>query len=175
MPTYKAVFRSDELYHFNKNHDHLGRFDTGDGDGDGIIDESKFSSKEKANLKKTRQSLGSKSTQNAFDRMAASKTYSEITKNLSDFDKSARRDIKEAQRLGDDKAANLINSGRMYYIAMVDGSYQQKILNKALAEISKTETLTLGMDFTFNMLRDPDFGGLKVEIDNGRYTTQIKE
>lgn len=35
MPTYKAIFRSDELYHFNKNHDRLGRFDTGDGDGDG--------------------------------------------------------------------------------------------------------------------------------------------
>lgn len=39
MSTYKAVVRSDELYHFNKKHDRLGRFDTGDGDGDGIADD----------------------------------------------------------------------------------------------------------------------------------------
>lgn len=41
MSVYKAVVRSNELYHFNKKHDRLGRFDTGDGDGDGIIDDHK--------------------------------------------------------------------------------------------------------------------------------------
>lgn len=30
-----------ELYHFNKNHDKLGQFTYGDGDGDGIVDDHK--------------------------------------------------------------------------------------------------------------------------------------
>ena len=36
---YKAVFNDQCLYHVNNNHDKLGRFAPGDGDGDGMIDD----------------------------------------------------------------------------------------------------------------------------------------
>ena len=39
MAEYKAVFNGESLYHINKNHGRHGWFATGDGDGDGIIDD----------------------------------------------------------------------------------------------------------------------------------------
>lgn len=48
MSTYKAVYSGGELFHINKKHDRLGRFDTGDGDGDGIIDDHKNQRKEQS-------------------------------------------------------------------------------------------------------------------------------
>lgn len=172
---YKAVFTySNELMHFNKNHDNLGRFTFGDGDGDGIIDESKYNEKERAALKKERRTLGSKETQNAFDRISTSKTNREAIKNLSAYEKSSRKDVKEAMQLGDEKAANLINSGRMYYKAMLDSRYERAIFYKAINELKLTPN-DVGMKFTYEMLRDPEIGGLKVSFNGGKYVTTIKD
>lgn len=158
---YKAVFTiNTNLCHANKNHDNLGRFTFGDGDGDGIIDESKYNEKERAALKKERQTLGSKETQNAFDRLYTSKTGRQALKNLSVYEKSSRKDVKEAIQLGDEKAANLINSGRMYY--------------KAIKELKLTPN-DIGMSFTYKMLKDPEIGGLKVSFSDGKYVTTIKD
>lgn len=158
------------LVHFNKNHDSKnGQFTFGDGDGDGLLGDH-YSEKEKKQIRSITSTVGSSRTQKAFLQIDRSRNAREARRNISEYEKSARNDEKEALKLGDEKAANLIRSGRMYYKALLDSDYQKKMLNKAILEIG-----TIGMDeamrFTYEMVRDIDNGGLKVIFNNDKNQT----
>lgn len=172
---YKAVITySNELRHVNKNHDKLGRFTFGDGDGDGIVDESRFTKRERQKIRKERQTLGSKQTQNAFDKMTVSKNRKELRKSLREYEKLSKKDVKEALKLGDEEAANMINSGRMFYKALMDDRYKLSVVRTAFKQL---KTVELGSEFTYNLAKDPEIGGLKVSLMAGdkKYTTTVKD
>lgn len=164
---YKATFNGsgEYLVHFNKNHSSKnGQFTSGDGDGDGIADDHR-NQKEK----KFYKSIGSKTTGEYYDKAVKAEEQGNIRKKnkyLKEMSKSSKKDEKEALRLGDEKRAKQIKSGRLFIKSLGDSGYLNKTVNDAFRQATKSMNFDPARGFNYEIKRNEKQGGIDMTINN---------
>lgn len=78
------------------------------------------------------------------------------------YDKSAAKDIKKLQEQGNTKAAKSISAGRTY--VRMTSNYDE--LANAITNVALKANVKIGADFTYSVLRDSEYGGVKITVNN---------
>ena len=87
--------------------------------------------------------------------------YRKLNKIYKKYDKSAQKDIKKAIKSGDIKSARKISAGRAYYNFMINGNNAMA----AIADAASSSHVKAGEDFTYEILRNNEIGGVKIKIN----------
>lgn len=77
------------------------------------------------------------------------------------YDKSAAKDTKRMEKQGNTKAAKTISAGRTL-VRMATHSDELSNAINSVAVKAKTKT---GSDFTYSVLRDNEYGGVKITVN----------
>ena len=84
-----------------------------------------------------------------------------INKLYKQYDKSAKKDVKEALKRGDTKVAKSIAAGRTYFGMLMDSNN----LEIAVGTTAQKANVGVGKDFVYDLLRDDTFGGVKITVN----------
>lgn len=84
-----------------------------------------------------------------------------VEKLYKQYDKSAGKDIQKAVKDGDSKAFSSILAGRTYLKMMMDSNY----LSQTISDAAIQANVEVGKNFTYNITRDDNLGGVKVTVN----------
>lgn len=85
-----------------------------------------------------------------------------VNKLYDQYDKSVAKDIKRAVKTGNTEAVNSMAAGRTYLRSMMD----QGFLNNMISDAAIQANVEYGKDFTYNILRDNNMGGVRVTVND---------
>ena len=75
--------------------------------------------------------------------------------------RSYHKDIAKASSVGNDAAVRRLYAGQTYFKILTDPQY----FNLAIADAAKHSNVGDGEQFTYNVLKDENFGGVRIDVN----------
>lgn len=89
------------------------------------------------------------------------KQQAKINNEVRKYNESAKRDIQKALKEGNIDSAKSVAAGRTYMAMLTNSRY----LNSAISSTASSGKIEAGKDYTYNLVRDNDLGGVRVTVN----------